>query len=455
MLSTPCHLCAIQAIHAAAVRKGTFFHLDEMIRLIEGAHHAGRGCGVSGVRGEKRPEMGHEVLVSNLWEVRDIWNWLAPGWSSGSKEEARSRAAFVSYDGLQRYRDFSMRLEASSTIDNPRVGLWAKAFMSDTQYEYVGTLTTLQLYNAVCQGENQLPKPMPLSQTKQKVTREEAVLRKFRQVMSGPYADQFSAARLADAVAMCKREWGHFSSSCGALPSDGSKQRMPHQLAEDMRRGGQRPRQQVSDLVAVSAASAASGVVGFDPASVPEPLQQRAHLLSRSLQFARAHNVQVVSGRTSGPRTMDEFRVSPVAAGSCVVTRPATKTRLNLLAPTGRELAFWTWRVLRVIDPGSPLPANSRHMAAADVAVFEAHLLAPADGSVTGPMKPVWDVQQETVFLRTPAEKKRHKKHKRKRGVSPKQRHDLCVAGGMDQSLSVGVGIGGMPIWWGGCMQRT
>ena len=79
-----------QAIHAGLVRKSTFFHLDEMIRLIESSHHVSGVRGVGGVSGQHRPEMGHKVLVSNLWEVRDIWNWLAPGWSDPrTKEEAR------------------------------------------------------------------------------------------------------------------------------------------------------------------------------------------------------------------------------------------------------------------------------------------------------------------------------------------------------------------------------
>jgi hypothetical protein len=84
---------AFQAIHAAAVRKGTFFHLEEMIRLIEASHHAARARVVGGVRGVSgvepaRPEMGHDVLVSNLWEIRDLWDWLAPGWSDQTTKEA-------------------------------------------------------------------------------------------------------------------------------------------------------------------------------------------------------------------------------------------------------------------------------------------------------------------------------------------------------------------------------
>jgi tryptophan 2,3-dioxygenase len=69
----------------------TFFHLDEMIRIIQGAHHAARArVGIGGVSGVEaaRPEMGHDVLVSNLWEVRDLWDWLAPGCNDPATKEA-------------------------------------------------------------------------------------------------------------------------------------------------------------------------------------------------------------------------------------------------------------------------------------------------------------------------------------------------------------------------------
>ena len=289
----------------------------------------------------------------------------------------------MTYEGLQRYRDVSMRLEATSTMENPRVGLWAKAFMSDSEYSYVGTLTTMDLYTAVCGRDNKLPGPLPLTQSRQKVSREEAVLRKFRQVRAGPYAEQFSEARLADAIAMCKRDWSHFSKSCGALPADGSRQWMPHQLAAEMRRRGVLGVRGVRVTESVGSASSA-GAVGFDPATQPEPLQQRAHVLGRSLQLARSTDMQLVAGIAGGPRTAEEFKVSPVAAGSCVITRPATKTRLALLAPALQGLPFWVWRILRVIDPGSALPANSRRLAAADVIVFEAHLYSPDNGTATG-----------------------------------------------------------------------
>ena len=192
---------------------------------------------------------------------------------------------------------------------------------------------------------------------------------------------------------------------------------MPHQLAAEMRRRGVLGVRGVRVTESVGSASSA-GAVGFDPATQPEPLQQRAHVLGRSLQLARSTDVQVVAGPAGGPRTADEFRVSPVAAGSCVITRPATKTKLALLAPALQGLPFWVWRILRVVDPGSALPANSRRLAAADVTVFEAHLYSPDNGTATGVMRPVWDVQEETVFLRTPAEKQGRKEKKDKNNAA-------------------------------------
>ena len=37
----------------------------------------------------ERPIMGPNVLVSNLWEVRDFWEWLMPGHRESDKEHER------------------------------------------------------------------------------------------------------------------------------------------------------------------------------------------------------------------------------------------------------------------------------------------------------------------------------------------------------------------------------
>lgn len=82
---------AFHAIHAGSVRKATFFHYDELVRIIEAAHHAVGVPGVNKVHGA-RPLMGRNVLVSNLWEIRDIWAWLAPGWNDLQRKEVAKSA---------------------------------------------------------------------------------------------------------------------------------------------------------------------------------------------------------------------------------------------------------------------------------------------------------------------------------------------------------------------------
>ena len=219
---------AHHGIHATAVRKSTFFHLEELISIIQGAHKAA-GDAHDRLQASGRPLMGHRVLVSALWSVRDLWGWLAPG-RADNKDVATAQAAFVSYDRLQQYRDFSLRLEPTSTVANPRVGLWAKQYMSDQTYNYVGTVTTGDLYKAVVRDT--LPVAAAESTTRQKTARETAVLKKLRALTRGDFRDQFSAERLADAIAMCERNWEHFSESRAAMPADGRRLMLPHQLAE-------------------------------------------------------------------------------------------------------------------------------------------------------------------------------------------------------------------------------
>ena len=158
-----------------------------------------------------------------------------------------------------------------------------------------------------------------------------------------------------------------------------------------------------------------------DPAAVPEssasagpspvvvsapPLAQRAHQLSYQFDIARAADVELSVGTSAVPRSAEAFCHNPVAPGCFVVTRPAPKSPLGRASKTLQQLPFWVWRVLRVFDPGSALPANTLHLDTAIQPTFEAHLYCPAHGtSMSSPLRPVWDVQSATAFLRTPAEK--------------------------------------------------
>ena len=154
---------AFQAIHKKGVAKSTYFTLEEMVAIIKASHSADlRFGGVGGAKYEasmgstgsseasmEKPLMGKEVTVSNLWEVRDFWEWLFPGYSENPKE-ATSRGAVVYYTGLAQYHDFKLvRVVGEDT----RVDLWAKPYMSSKTYKLVGTLTTLSLYQAVVRQE--------------------------------------------------------------------------------------------------------------------------------------------------------------------------------------------------------------------------------------------------------------------------------------------------------------
>ena len=66
---------AVQAIHAGMVKRHTYFYLEEMINLIKAAHEN------AGDPKQLRPVVGHDIKVSNLFEVRDFWEWLAPGYT--------------------------------------------------------------------------------------------------------------------------------------------------------------------------------------------------------------------------------------------------------------------------------------------------------------------------------------------------------------------------------------
>jgi hypothetical protein len=63
-----------------------------------------------------RPIMGPDVLVSNLWVVKDLWDWMFPGYHKNEKE-ATQRGAIVYYERLQHYRDFKFQREQSDPGD--------------------------------------------------------------------------------------------------------------------------------------------------------------------------------------------------------------------------------------------------------------------------------------------------------------------------------------------------
>ena len=141
---------AFHAITNNRVRASTFFYYEELVNLIKAAHK-GRGAQ------PKRPIMGPDVKVSSLWSIRDFWEWLAPGYVTGThaghQDQAVRNGAFQSFSKFAHYRDFLVQLEDGSTPENPRVGLWAKAYITTKDYEYLGTLISKDSFDAVTQSQ--------------------------------------------------------------------------------------------------------------------------------------------------------------------------------------------------------------------------------------------------------------------------------------------------------------
>jgi hypothetical protein len=134
---------AFHGITKAAVLRQTFFSLEEMIGIIKEAHKFDRRSTAP------VPLMGPDVQVSNLWHVRNFWEWLFPG--HATDKDFACRGSAVVYEGMARFHDFELRLEEGAAEDR-QVGLWAKQYMSTPSYHYVGTLTTMSMYKAIVQG---------------------------------------------------------------------------------------------------------------------------------------------------------------------------------------------------------------------------------------------------------------------------------------------------------------
>ena len=151
-----------------------------------------------------------------MWNIRDFWEWLAPGYGDGSRRlDALNRGGFIYYDQLSGFHDFLLKKEATSCPANVRVGLWAKRYMSTpaAEYKFLGTLLTRELFDQVV--GNREPPVQSLSQAAQKNIREEKTLQKLDALIAGPYALQFTPERLTDAKAVCERNWAHFAGTPG------------------------------------------------------------------------------------------------------------------------------------------------------------------------------------------------------------------------------------------------
>ena len=398
---------AYQAIHARMARRNTFFYLDEMINLIIAAHSS------SGDQRAQHPVVGHDVRVSNLWEVRDFWEWLAPGYTDEStRPYALANAAFCYFSSLHGYRDFLVQLEVGSTPQNPKVGLWAKAYMTSKKYEYLGTLLTKESFDSVTRGCD--PPMQARDVAKCKTVREEKCKKGLVKASTGPYAMQFPPERVADGIAMCERRWDHFSSSKGALTSE--LQRLPAPLAAELRRRGLRhAANEVHDVNEVPEVQAerehAHEFLTLPDDAPPPALTQYHHNGAEHYGFRRGDRTTEGHLQARGTPTDDDFKARPIYPGCFVITRPAPSSHWAKASPKLRSLDFWLWQVWKVYPPGSTVPG---YLDEQNSWTYESHLFHPYDASgERGRWKKTWE-RAGPKFMRTDEEKKKHEDKKKK-----------------------------------------
>ena len=202
----------------------------------------------------------------------------------------------------------------------------AKRYMSDdSEYQYVGTVTSWKVYKSVV---NDPPKVATKTTRSAKVTHNAKVLKELRKVLDGPFKDQF-AGRLDDAIAVAGHNWEHFSNSIGEIPA--ARRALPAQLAVKMLRAGKRqPKSSATETSATSGTSVATPQPQWMAAGRPPPMRQRVHMMKEVNGFARGPGVQLAAAFGGHqPRTVEEFRLRPVAVGAFVVTKAAPQARVE------------------------------------------------------------------------------------------------------------------------------
>lgn len=393
-----------QAIHARKVVNSTFFTWDELVDIISRAHTEGlRGPAASSM-------MGHDVMISNLWQVRNFWEWLAPGYTN-DRIQAMSSAAFVPYDRLSSYHDFLIQKEDGSTADNVRVGLWAKRYMSDRDDTrvYLGTLVTTQMFNLVV-GEKRPPSHME-STSDQKRRRESNVLKKLLQVTRGEFKDQFSAERLADAIALCRRDWTHFDDRPGTMPSDGRRQMLPRDLGIALMAAGKR-RSGVSRALprqAVPVDGAGDGPDIRIGGPVHRPARQLVHALAEIVGVQRGVGIDILARYGRQPHTEAEFLTRQPGLGGFVATRAILSSPMAKQEPGLSTMKFWTWRVIRVYQVGEEFDEPIAGRKGAAETTYESQLYV---ANARGVLRPCWNRMARATFIRTLSEKARNKRRR-------------------------------------------
>ena len=406
---------AFNAIHGRRVHASTFFSWDELVNLIKASHLSlpGGSADASGSTdtssspgiSKAKPSslMGHDVLVSNLWTLRDYWEWLAPGYyGTGERLRALSKGAFVCYDQLSAYHDFVIRKDGDASV-----GLWAKEYMSDPDSKliYVGTLINRELATVVIGGKE--PPLAKESQKAQKVDHDSQNLKDLLRVSKGSYREQFSEARLADAIAMCRRDWAHFDGRPGSLPAH--RRLLPDQLGASLRSAGKRGSlgqhrwpQTLQWPDGDPRGSSGTALLGERPP--PRPPRQHVHIRGDMCGVLRGSSVPLIARYGAQPRDIDDLLQRPPGLGGFVCTRSFQSTAMARGSEALQSASYWVWRVLRIYQTGDEFDGPVNGKSHAQSTCFEAHLYRLCSGKR---YLPCWNRIYGSTFLYTDAEKAR------------------------------------------------
>eukprot|EP00971_Amphidinium_carterae_P298792 5935994-Amphidinium_carterae.1 len=379
---------AFHSIHTSVVRRHTYFALTELLMLVRAAHEL-----ASDVQ-QKNPLVGHAVNPMVLWDIRDFWEWLCPGYNDESQRaDAMSRAAMVFFSRIRPYRDFLLQREPDSTEENPKVGLWAKPYMTSEQYEYKGTLLTKQSVADVI-GNGQ-PQTQDRGITTQKNRAASAALQKFESALRGPYRDQFEG-RLNDAMSMCKGDWGKIFIPETAQVKPALR-RLPSELMAVLVKKGIRRNMAVEEHLHL-----AEGTLHDVPAShAGARMGRRPHVADRVWGFDIGE--RVFSERRNPKSLTDaEFLESPVTAGSFVITRTAPLSHWSRACDALKHVELWLWQVLEVYPPHAVIPGMSGVTKATHV--YDAQIFQPDGKTATSKWSPTWELV-DPMFLRTEVER--------------------------------------------------
>ena len=110
----------------------------------------------------------------------------------------------------------------------------------------------------------------------------------------------------------------------------------------------------------------------------------------------------------------EEFSQAKVFVGSFIATRPARSSALAAANPMLIGLDFWIFLVRAHFQPGSQLPANSRHKGSLGEDCYECQLYAPDVADVRRSMFPCWQKEVAAQFLFSEEEEQNKKAAYRK-----------------------------------------